>query len=106
MTKTLKLKIAGGFWENAVGLLAWHSGKWQLYQGLLINTRFGIHTFGMTRSIDLLILDQQDQVVIIKENLKPWHLFFWNPHYSRVIEGATGIIKSKAIKVGDRVKLA
>lgn len=49
-------------------------------------TRFGIHTFGMKQSIDVLILNNNFQIVIMKKGMKPGKIFFWNLIHFRVIE--------------------
>jgi hypothetical protein len=74
-------------------------------QGLLMNTRFGIHTLFMKISIDVLVLDQNQKVVKIKENLKPFRIFFWNPKFSTIIELPTGIIENTKTKIGDLLEI-
>lgn len=54
--------------------------------GLLIKTRFGIHTFFMKFPIDVYVLDKNLKVVKVKKNLKPNRMFFWNPKYNMVVE--------------------
>lgn len=66
---------------------------------LMIKTHFGIHTFGLKFPIDVLILNNKDEVVSIKENLKPNSIFLWNPKYEKVIELPNGTIKEKRLKM-------
>lgn len=78
------LKEAKGLKDRLFGMLL----KENQY-GLLIKTHFGIHTFFMKFPIDVYILDKNLKVVKFKKNLKPNHLFFWNPKYSLVLELST-----------------
>lgn len=49
-------------------------------------TRLGIHTFGMKQSIDVMVLDSKNRIVIIRKNLGPNKIFVWNPKYAKVVE--------------------
>lgn len=71
----------------------------------LFQTRFGIHTFFMKVHIDVIVLNNNNKVVNLKVNLKPWRFFFWNPQYNRVVEMAKGSIKSEKITIGDLIEL-
>lgn len=87
---------------------------WQKFKGLMgkstatsvyFETRFGIHTFGMNFPIDVVILDSDNKVVVIKEKMFPGKIFLWNPLYSRVLELPPGTIKDQKIKVGSSIDL-
>lgn len=67
-------------------------------RSLIFRTRFGIHTFFLSEPIDVIVLDNKNRVVKIKENLQPNRFFFWNPKYNTVIEIPKGTIyKSKTL---------
>lgn len=70
---------------------------------LLIHTRLGIHTHLMSKPIDILVLDNQNRVVRLKEKLKPNNVFLWNPKYSKVIELRQKTISKTKTKLGDRI---
>lgn len=53
---------------------------------LIMSTRWGIHTFGLKFPIHVMILNKKNQVIQIKQWLRPGHFFFWNPIHSRIIE--------------------
>lgn len=72
---------------------------------VLFETRFGIHTIGLSFPIDVIVLDEKNRVVKIKENLETNNLFFWSPIYFKVLELPAGFIKKEKIKMGDRIKL-
>ncbi len=95
-TKTSRTKT---FREKIQGLINQEKDK-----GLIIHTRFGIHTFGMNRPIDVLVLDKQNSVVKLKSNLAPNRIFLWNPKHSIVIELPDGTIMQTNTKLGDKIK--
>jgi len=72
---------------------------------LMMQTHFGIHTFGLKFPIDVLVLDNKNKVISIKKNLKPNRIFLWNPRYKNVIELPQGIINKKTIKIHDAIGL-
>ncbi len=77
--------------DKIIGLLNTAEAKPIFFQ-----TRWGIHTFGMKYPIDVLILDDQYIIKDLRQNLKPWRLFTWNPIYQYVIELPSGMIKNKS----------
>lgn len=106
---TLSVHEAKTFWEKSIGLIGTsHPRGDTLFapHGLLLKTRFGIHTFGMRYAIDVLVLDKQNRVVKLKENLKPNGIFLWNPKCNMVIELPTRSIKSNQITIGSVIIFA
>lgn len=73
-------------------------------QGLLLETRWGIHTFGMGFFIDVIILNNKNIVVKIKKNLKPSKIFLWNPRHNRVIEIPSHLMKNATVEKEDELK--
>lgn len=96
----LSVKIASNLGEKIQGLI----GKEKPYR-LMLKTRFGIHTFGVKFPIDILILDKENKVAVMKKNLKPNRIFLWNPKYDKVIELPSGDISKRAIKIKDKIDL-
>lgn len=92
------LKEAKGIIDSLLGLL-----KKSNSCCLLFKTRFGIHTFFLKQPIDVLILDNNFQVVKIKENLKPNRVFFWNPRYYFILELPGGVVKKTNTGFGDKL---
>lgn len=85
------LKIASSSADIFLGLLRQSNPK-----SLLFYTRFGIHTFGLKKPIDVVILDNQKIVRKICISLKPNRILLWNPKYNIVIElPANTIFRSK-----------
>lgn len=76
-----KIKRAQSLKDKLFGMLLKENRN-----GLLIQTRWGIHTLFMSFPIDVYILDKNYKVVKTKKNLKPNRLLFWNPKYNLVME--------------------
>lgn len=96
----IKAREAKNLLEKVTGLI----GK-EKPISLLIKTHFGIHTFGLKFPIDVLILNNKNQVVVMKKNIKPNRIFLWNPTYNKVIELQEGTINKKKIRVKSEVHL-
>lgn len=96
----ISAKKAANLKEKMQGLI----GKDKPY-ALVINTRFGIHTFGLKFPIDVLILNNKNKIVSIKKNLKPNRIFLWNPMYEKVVELPAGTIEEKQIKIKDKIEI-
>lgn len=68
---------------------------------MVFRTRFGIHTFFMRYPIDVVILNRSYQVMDLRENVKPWSIFLWNPRYDFVLELPEGTILATKTKLHD-----
>lgn len=69
--KNIDIKVATTFKERLLGLM----GQKKINYGLLLPNCSAIHTFFMRFSIDLIILNNENQIIALKSNLRPWHLF-------------------------------
>lgn len=96
----MKLKKLSGFIETTFGLMFKNS-----IRPIYFETRWGIHTFFVKSEIDVLILDRSNRIVVKKENLKPWRLFFWNPRYNKVIETQANFTRNTNLTIGDKISL-
>ncbi|CAN5192436.1 hypothetical protein BH11PAT1_BH11PAT1_4650 [soil metagenome] len=74
-------------------------------QNLLLRTRWGIHTIGLKFPIDIVILDKEQIVAVLKEALKPNNIFLWNPKYGIVLELPAGTIKKEKISKGKKIEI-
>ncbi len=97
---TLKVKALQTHMEKSVGLI----GAKCPYP-VFFTTRWGIHTFGVRGAIDVLILDSDNRVVVIRHRLPPNRFLLWNPIYDRVIELPPGTIVQKGIAIGSQITL-
>lgn len=92
------IKFPDGLIDNFLGMILRKNQR-----GLIFDTRFGIHTFFLNRPIDVLVLDRE-RVVDLKENLKPYQIFIWNPKYNIVVETPNGSIKKSKTEIGDKIE--
>lgn len=104
---TRKIKLTGNL-KKADSLMDKHLGLLRSSnpRSLLFKTRFGVYTFGLKVSIDLIVLDNQFKVVKLGQEIKPGKLFFWNPKYCLVLELPEGIINSSGTKIGDLLEIS
>ncbi len=96
----LKAKYLKNSLQKTVGLIGEKHP-----QTVYLNTRFGIHTFGVGFPIDVLVLSRENNIVKVKENMQPNNVFFWNPVYDKIVEMPAGDVKKNKIKNGELVKL-
>ena len=75
-------------------------------KAIMFRTRFGIHTFFMHRSIDLIVLDNKYKVVFLKESIKPNKIVLWNPKFNLIIELPDNSIKQSKTTIGDLLKIS
>lgn len=97
---TIKVKKMNS-WK---GKICGNIGKKEI-ESIYFETRWGIHTFGLRKPIDVVILDTHNQIRVLKQNLKPNRIFFWNPRYYQIIELPKGYILKNGIKVGRKITL-
>lgn len=90
--------LAKSFWDKVFGMLLKRNSE-----GLILKTRFGIHTFFMKNKIDVIILDKSRSVAKVKKNLSPYNFLIWNPKYDAVIELRSGLINKSGTELGDRL---
>lgn len=96
---SLDLKEAKSLVDKSLGLLLKNNPR-----SMLFRTRFGIHTFFLKNSIDVVILDKNHKVIAAK-TVQPNRIFLYNPIHSIVLELPEGVIKSSKTKIGDKLKL-
>lgn len=70
---------------------------------LIFDTHFGLHTFGMTAPIDILVINNQGIVVKVGRSVAPNQFYFYNPIYSRVIELPANTITSSKTAINDKI---
>lgn len=95
---TIKAKMAYSFHDRLFGLI-----DKKLSRYLIINTHFGIHTFFLKTPIDVLLLDERNNVIKMKNNLPPFSFFFYNPKYSKVVEMPQDTIIKLDIHMNDKI---
>lgn len=74
-------------------------------RALALQTRWGIHTFGMQFPIDVLVCDDVLRVKAVRRNMGRFSFFFWNPKYLRVFELPAGVLEKSGTEVGDQLEV-
>lgn len=97
-----KVRVAETGLTRIVGLL----GERQIVSGdgLLIVPSQGVHTFGMTFPIDVLVLDQDWNVIGLHPCMKPLRLtrIYWRG--ASVLELPSGMLNETHTVLGDKIE--
>lgn len=72
-------------------------------EGILIDPCNSIHMFFMFFSIDVVFLNEQQQIVALKERVKPWTVIFPIKNAKSTLELPEGTIAKYSFAVGDSI---
>jgi len=96
--------VARGFFERLKGLL----GREKLGQGeaLIIERCNAIHSFFMSFAIDVIFLDQNNKVVGLSSDFRPWQFsaLYWKA--KSVVELPVGVINKSSTQIEDELGLS
>ena len=100
------LRVADTHWMRLKGLIGMHVGDFNRGQGLWIVPCQGVHTMFMQFPIDVLYLDENNLVLHMEENVRPWRLTPFRTGASSVLElpGRTLFVSGTA--VGDAIEIS
>jgi uncharacterized membrane protein (UPF0127 family) len=73
--------------------------------GLLIRTRYLVHTFLMSKHIDCVYLDDSCRVVGVREEMRPWSILFLSRQTTMVLELRAGEVKRLKIASSTQLNL-
>ena len=105
VNKTKKTIITNKFFEKgSFGKMKGLMGE-KNPAAVVFNTRFGIHTFFLRFPIDIIILDKTGKVVVLKKELKPNRIFFWNMKFNTIIELPKDSLEKSKTQIGDTILL-
>jgi uncharacterized membrane protein (UPF0127 family) len=74
-------------------------------EGLWIKPCKSIHMFFMKFPIDVVFLNKKNQVIAVRENLKPNRITRLYPRAVSVLELPAGTIEATATEVGDEIEI-
>lgn len=96
-----RVVLAATWWSRLRGFLGSHDPV--PGEGILLMPCNGVHTYGMSFSIDVLFLDASGEVLKMVGSLRPWKRTgrVKGSHY--VLEVPTGVIESSGTCEGDRL---
>ena len=89
-----------GLIRQSIGLIGARRAK-----PTILKTRVSTRTFGIKFPLDILIIDKNHRVAILKENLESFRVFTWRPVYSVVIELPAGTIKKTNTSLNDQIRI-
>jgi hypothetical protein len=90
------IAFAHTLFQRCIGLI----GRKDISQGLIIPTRFGIHTFGMREPIDVLAVDAKRRVIKMKLSLPPNRIALFPTSCVYVVELPCQTIAAVDLSVG------
>jgi uncharacterized membrane protein (UPF0127 family) len=97
--------VANTHWTRLRGLMATSVEKFGFGQGLWIIPCHGVHTWAMRFPIDVVYLDDQNVVVHLEENLKPWRFAPVRMEAATVLELPWHTIWDSGTRIGDQIEL-
>lgn len=100
-----ELAIADTHWTRLRGLLATPKHEFGAGKGLWIIPCHGVHTLAMRYAIDVVYLDEQDTIVHLEENVKPWRVTPVVMEAATVLELPAHTICNTGTEVGDVVEI-
>jgi uncharacterized membrane protein (UPF0127 family) len=95
-----RVHLANTFVRRAVGLVGRRLGQGE---GLLLMPCRSVHTFGITRPLDIVLFDRQGRVVAVREQLRPRRFTAVFSQAFGVLELPEGTVRRSGTRVGDRV---
>ncbi|MGO4886408.1 DUF192 domain-containing protein [Anaerobacillus sp. MEB173] len=74
-------------------------------EGIILSPCNSIHMFFMFFSIDVVFINANNEIVFVKEHVKPWTAIFPVKNAKAAIELPAGTISKYSIQKGDRIEL-
>jgi len=102
MEKRLEtIKIGNSLWQKTFGVMFWKN--FGGYNGLLLPDTNAIHTFFVRFPLDLVFLDENNLVIKIVENLKPWRFspIVWRAKHT--LELPVGSVQKHKLEINDKI---
>lgn len=97
-----KISLADDFFSRLFGLIP--KRKLAAGEGLIIKPCSSIHMFFMKFPIDVLFVDDNNEIVYLLENFRPWMVSKIVRGSRYVIELPAGTIKRTNTQVGDAIE--
>ncbi|MGH9601780.1 MAG: DUF192 domain-containing protein [Terriglobales bacterium] len=100
-----ELRVADTHWTRLRGLMGSSQESFSPGHGLWIVPCHGVHTMMMRYAIDVVYLNEQNLVVQIEENVKPWRMTPMNLEAMTVLELPSHAVWNTGTKVGDQLEM-
>lgn len=100
-----ELAFADTHWTRLRGLLGLRPDDFRNGCGLWIVPCHGIHTLGMSFSIDVIYLDHALKVIDIQQNVRPWRFAPVRRRASSVLELPCQTVVETKTNIGDTMEI-
>jgi len=92
--------VARRFWTRFRGMIG---RDFSAFDAMVFPNCSSVHTFWMSRPIDLVYLDRDDRVLGIRADAKPWRTFFGARGTRTIVEMAAGTLSEDLVREGDQL---
>jgi len=99
------LELAETGWQRMKGLIGRNAQDFSRGKGLLLCSCEGIHTIGMSFTIDVAYLDSDRRVVHMYNNLSPFRVGKIKRNVKSVLELPAGVLSDSQTQVGDLLQI-
>ena len=99
-SSTVPLKLCDNFFSRFKGLMFVTK---PIKSGIVIAPCDSIHMFFMFQSIDVVMVDSKDNVMFVKENVKPWTIILPKNDVLKTFELPLYTIQHLSIELGDKL---
>ena len=100
-----QLTVADTHWRRLRGLLGTSTQQFTFGKGLWIVPCHGVHTIAMRYPLDIVYLDNEDVVVHIEENVKPWRITPVRTDAMTVLELPAHTVWNTGTRAGDQIEI-
>ncbi len=97
--------LADNHWTRLKGLLGTSQAAFSFGKGLWIMPCHGVHTVAMRYPIDVVYLDEQQTVIYLEENVKPWRVTPMRSDAATVLELPSHTIWNTGTQLGDELEI-
>lgn len=97
----LRVRRARGFLQRLVGF--WPSPRYHGTDVIEFSRCRAVHTFGMTRPLDVVFLDAERRVSRVVSSLQPWRIV-GDPRAATVLEFRAGLVRYLGVERGVRLE--
>jgi len=100
-----QLRVADTHYQRLLGLMRTSPSAFQGGAGLWIVPCHGVHTIAMRYAIDVVYLDEENRVIHIVHNVRPWRMTPMIVESATVIELPAHTAWNTGTKVGDGIEI-
>src|SRR5512146_2975935 len=100
-----QLTVADTHWRRLRRLLGTSTQHFTFGKGLWIVPCHGVHTIAMRYPLDIVYLDNEDVVVHIEENVKPWRITPVRTDAMTVLELPAHTVWNTGTRPGDQIEI-